>query len=112
MKRGVFWLIDGELKCFPFDGRIIEGIAKSGNTYNHKKLWEHIRPKDCNKPFDYYPRGRVEISAKGKAVVYMSPHIGNEYVTQICEEFELDAKPVIKYDHSEHYQCYLDKEIN
>ena len=88
MKKGVFWLIDGDLKCYPFGGRIREGIAKSGNTYNHKKLWEHIRPKGCNKSFDYYPRGRVEISAKGNGVIYMSPHIGNEDVTQICEEFE------------------------
>ena len=110
MKRGVFWLIDDELCCYPFDGIITDGVAKSGNTYNHKKLWEYSHPKDCNKAFDYYPRGRVEISSKGKAIVYMSPHIGNEYITQICINFELDEKPVVKYDYSEHYHCYIDKE--
>ena len=110
MKRGVFWLIDGELFCYPFDGRITDGVAKSGNTYNHKKLWEHIRPKGCNKAFDYYPRGRVEISPKGKAIVYMSIHIAYEYLPQICAGFELDEKPIVKYDHSEHYHCYIDKE--
>ncbi|WP_019680608.1 hypothetical protein [Ruminococcus flavefaciens] len=110
MKRGVFWLIGNELQCFPFDGRINEGIAKSGNTYNHKKLWVHICPKGCNKQFDYYPRGRVEISAKGRAIVYMSPHIGNEYISQLCAAFALDDEPIIKYDYSEHYNCYLDME--
>lgn len=109
MKRGVFWLIDGVLKCYPFDGSITEGITKSGNSYNHKKLWEHIRSQGCNKPFDYYPRGRVEISSKGKAIVYMSPHIGKEYTAQVCAAFELDDEPVVKFDHSEHYHCYLDK---
>ena len=110
MKRGVFWLIDGELKCYPFDGSFPEGIAKSGNTYNHKKLWDYIRPKGCNKAFDYFPRGRVEISSKGKAIVYMSPYIANDHISQICKEFEINETPVVKYDHSEHYHCYLDKE--
>ena len=108
MKRGVFWLIDGELCCYPFDGRITDGVAKSGNTYNHKKLWEHIRPKGCNMAFDYYPRGRVEINSKGNAIVYMSPHIGGEYVYEICKAFEIDNAPITKYDHSEHYHCHFD----
>jgi hypothetical protein len=68
-KRGVFWIIDGELITFPFDETSTEGVAKSGKTYNHKLLWEHIKP--CNKPFDYYPRGRVEYNSKGKAIIYM-----------------------------------------
>ena len=66
MKRGVFWLIDGKLSCYSFDGSITEGISKSGNTYNHKKLWEHLRLCGSKVGFDYYPRGRVEITAKGK----------------------------------------------
>lgn len=35
-KRGVFWLIAGELFCFPFDENPEYGIAKSGKTFNHK----------------------------------------------------------------------------
>lgn len=109
MKRGVFWLIDGKLSCFPFDGNITEGIAKSGNTYNHKKLWEYLLPCGSKVGFDYYPRGRVEITEKEKAIIYMSPHIGSEYVSEICKAFEIDNAPIIKYDHSEHYHCYFDK---
>ena len=109
MKRGVFWLIEGKLHCFPFDGSYPEGIAKSGNTYNHEKLWQSVRPHGCRKPFDYYPRGRVEITPKGKAVIYMSPHITEAYLPEICGVFGLNA-PTVKYDHSAHYRCYLDEE--
>ena len=31
-KRGVFWLIDRELLCFPFDENAEHGVAKTGNT--------------------------------------------------------------------------------
>lgn len=51
-KRGVFRLIDGKLLCFPFIENAQYDVAKSGNTYNHKLLWEHVRPKGCNKPYD------------------------------------------------------------
>lgn len=37
-KKGVFWIIDGRMLAFSFDGTYSEGIAKSGDTYNHKKL--------------------------------------------------------------------------
>lgn len=108
MKRGVFWLIEGKLHCFPFDGRYPDGTAKSGNTYNHEKLWQIVRPRKCSVPFDYYPRGRVEITPKGKAVIYMSPHIGAEYLPEIYAAFALDSAGV-KYDHSAHYHCFLDR---
>ena len=107
--RGVFWLIDGELLAVPYDGNATEGIAKSGDNYNHRLLWEHVKPAKCNKDFDYYPRGRVETSNKGKPVVYMNPHIGEEYIPRIMEAFSLQEVPRIHYDGSEHYKCYLDR---
>lgn len=110
MLRGVFWIVEEELMAFPFDEKIIYGIAKSGKTYNHKLLWEYVRPKGCNKPFDYYPRGRVDYTGKGKPVIYMSPHVDNSYVLEIVKAFELMNEPIIRFDYSKHYQCYLDKE--
>ena len=68
----MFWLVNDEILAFPFDGKYPEGTAKSGDTYNHRKLWEHIRPKGAEKAFDYYPRGRVETDRKGRAVIYTS----------------------------------------
>lgn len=109
MKKGVFWLINGELLTFPFDRKYPEGTAKSGDTYNHQNLWESVRPKGCKKPFDYYPRGRVDISNKGKAVIYISVHIGEEFVTEIKSTFEISGDAIIRYDHSRHYMCFLDK---
>lgn len=49
MSRGVFWIIDGELLAFPFMEDSLEGVAKSGNTYNHKKLWNDIKPHGSKK---------------------------------------------------------------
>lgn len=106
-KRGVFWVVDGELLPYPFDGRIPEAIAKSGNTYNHKLLWEHEKPK--KKPFDYYPRGRVDINSRGEAVIYMNPNIGKEIIPKIKTAFGITTEPIIKYDRSERYKCYLDR---
>ena len=106
--NGVFWLIDDRLYCFPFDGSYPEGIAKSGKTYNHEKLWQIVRPNGCRRPFDWYPRGRVEITPKGKTVIYMSPQIGAAYLPEICAAFGVND-PAVKYDHSAHYRCHLDR---
>lgn len=109
MSRGIFWVIDDALYAFPFIETLDTGLAKSGNTYNHKKLWNYVRPKKCNKPFDYYPRGRVEISNKGKPIIYMNPNIDESYLPEIRTQFGLRTEPTIRYDYSDHYKCYLDE---
>ena len=108
-KRGVFWLIDGKLLCFPFNENAQYGVAKSGNTYNHKLLWEHVRPKGCNKPYNYYPRGRVEIDAHGCPVVFMSPHIDAEHIPEIIAAFSLPCEPRVIIDGSRHYRSFNDR---
>lgn len=110
MKRGVFWLIDGKLLAFPFDGSYPEGVAKSSNTYNHQKLWESVKPLGSCVPFDRYPRGRVELTSQNVPVIYMSPHISEDRISQIAAAFDIHCAPVIRYDYSRHYQCDLDKE--
>ena len=107
--RGVFWVVEGELKAYLFEDGAQVGVAKSGKTFNHKLLWEHVRSAKCNRAFDYYPRGRVDYNGKGKPVIYMNPHVGQEYVAQIVKAFGLTEEPVVKYDGSEHYKCYLDR---
>lgn len=106
--RGVFWVIDGELLAFPFVESTYNGVAKSGNTYNHKKLWPDVKPRGCNKPYNYYPRGRVDITNKGKPIIYLNPNIDRSIIPQIKSEFGLRAEPTIREDWSEHYKCYLD----
>jgi len=108
--EGVFWLVEDELLAFPFDKSIYrEAVAKSGRTYNHKKLWQLVKPKGCNKPFYYYPRGRVVIIRGDRPVIYMNPNIDEKHVTEIIEAFNLQIEPAIRYDYSEHYKCYLDE---
>ena len=93
--RGVFWLIDGELLAVPYDDSSSVGISKSGNNYNHKLLWEHVEPRKCNKPFNYYPRGRVELNNKGEPGVYMNPNISEEFIPTIMDIFEIKVVPKI-----------------
>lgn len=110
-KKGVFWVIDGTLMACPFEQGSTEGLSKSGDSYNHKLLWESVRPKGCNKPYDYYPRGRVEFSNKGKPIVYMNRNIGEDTLKEIMSAFCLAEIPKVHYDGSEHYKCYLDHDL-
>jgi len=107
--KGVFWLINNELHSFPFAADYPEGVAKSGDTYNHKKLWQSVKPRECgNKPYNYYPRGRVDISNRGEVIIYMNPNIDESFVADIKADFGLTSDVTIRYDCSEHYKCYLD----
>ena len=116
--NGVFWVNDDVIISVKYpctsDGKLICADNETEEKLmrklaNHKKLWEHILPCGRKVGFDYYPRGRVEITPKGKAVIYMSPHIEDKYIAEICTAFDLITEPIVKYDHSEHYHCYLDR---
>ena len=39
-----------------------------------------------------------------------SNDVDNSYVLEIVKAFELMNEPIIRFDYSKHYQCYLDKE--
>ena len=107
--KGVFWLIEGNILAVPYDEKFPYGLSQSGDTYVHKKIWEYVRPKGCKQTYNYYPRGRVEIKKRGRAVVYMNPNIAPEYMKDIIEKFHLsEERPRVIYDHSRHYKCHLD----
>lgn len=127
--KGIFWIVDqddiesNKKYCFVIpcssDGvsTSVDNscIAKSGDTYNHKKYWSMLSKEYThNKPFDYYPRGRVEIM-NGKATIYLNPNIATQEIMDfIVEQFHLTKynginKVRLFVDGSEHYKCYLDK---
>lgn len=108
LSRGVFWDIDGKLFAYPFYEDSTEGVAKSGNTFNHKLLWKSIITIKSNIPYNYYPRGRVEVTRNGKAIIYVNPNISETTIPEIKKEFGIREEPKIVYDYSEHYKCYLD----
>lgn len=107
LSSGVFWVITEnldvsdhklllfEIPCDPDGNHLgkhtIELNAKSGGTYNHKKLWEtEVKNNPTHKPYNkkaynYYPRGRVEIS-NNRATIYLNPHINK---TRIVNEIKL-----------------------
>ena len=126
--KGIFWVVDQENidnnknYCFLIptntSGDVLDindiGIANSGNTYNHKAVWNRLSSKlTNNKPYNYYPRGRVEIN-NGVAKIFLNGNINyQEVIDFIAGEFNLTAHNGIKKitvieDNSSHYLCYLD----
>ena len=109
VSRGVFWVAEDKLLAYPFrEGVYPEGVAKSGDTYNHERLW--AAADVSGKPFDYYPRGRVHVSSGGKATVYVSPRIDiGKWLPKIKALFGIaDDRCRVLVDYSAHYRCHLD----
>lgn len=91
-----------------------ELLAKSGAEFNHQAAWRTLPKRETeNKPYNYYPRGRVEIR-NGKAVIYANGNIADEKLLKwAINEFNLIKengieKVEIKADMSNHYLCHLD----
>lgn len=125
--KGLFWVkdannIEKDSICFliPCDnegkgdvlGYDSSVVSKSGDSLNHKRLWESLSSNITNnKPFDYYPRGRVEIK-KGKAKVFVPSDLveyKDEIINLCKEKFNLFLESGIKsidmyIDGSKHYR--------
>lgn len=129
MFKGIFWcyvicfdndmythnLITVNVRC-DRDGHPLEKVnysSKSGDNFNHKTEWNKISEINRNKrPYNYYPRGRVEIK-KGKIKIYANPEIicDEEARGLIVKTFELkEWENEIKWiaDNSRHYQYDID----
>ena len=130
MRKGIFWFpcATGEGGGLIFTGEIValsvpcdeDGTpevstsfnAKNGCSNTHKASWAAVTAgrKDLRKvPWDYFPRGRVEI-AHGRALVFMNPQILNcgEYLERIKETFQIGHLDIrVKIDNSVHYQCRI-----
>lgn len=124
MKKGIFWIVDREnLKNNePYLFRIPVDLvgnpcaltsipplnSKNGDHYNHKKTWEEYVSAELRggKPYNYYPRGRVEIKGKGKVKIFLNPDIAtDEIIAYIVEKFRLQQRAVnVIADGSKHYQ--------
>lgn len=124
--RGIFWIKDAD----NFDAVIIKVpcssnglfiqmpdsnlLAKSGKEFNHQSAWKTLHKNQTEgKAFNYYPRGRVEIS-DGKAIIFANGNITNDKLFKWAKkEFNLTKENGIesiriKADMSNHYLCYLD----
>ncbi len=123
--KGIFWYINEQLFCIKAacdnTGRIIDNVelsSKSGRNFNHKIEWSKL-PKEITqrKPFDYYPRGRVELvwAQKLAARVYLNPTLCEESIKeQILSAFGLNEENGITKinfiaDGSAHYRAKINK---
>ena len=125
--RGIFWIKDIErlasvvlkAECNSNGFFIIvpdfELLAKSGAEFNHQAAWSTLPKRETeNKPYNYYPRGRVEIR-NSKAVIYANGNIVDDRLREwAINEFNLIEengieKVKLKTDMSNHYLCYLDR---
>lgn len=129
--RGIFWILDVNsvrssnlyftIPCDVFgdindpEFHIPDSMSSTGSdNYNHQRVWNSLERKYTHgKPFNYYPRGRVEIS-NGVAKVFHSPRIPQDELKQfVIDKFNLTQHNGIKKikmiaDGSDHYRCHLD----
>lgn len=116
-KQGSFQILCCKLLCFR-DGVTIEEVETGfceNDGISHKDAWDKMQKDDTtkNKPYNYFPRGRVEIK-KGKAIIYANPVLCNDSViNRIKESFGLTLsnginKIKIKADNSRHYQFLME----
>ena len=119
--KGIFWfdpkrgqLIVRKVVC-DHNGTALEAVeysSKSGNNFNHKVEWAKL-PREVTEghPYNYYPRGRVEIK-KNKATIYFHPVLNEPYATQlIANQFGLNSGTILVRevpDGSDHYKYLID----
>ena len=106
MYKGIFWIkqkeegrfipITVKAECDEYGNLLDERVrfsSKSGESFNHQEEWEIFEAMPGGEyrglPYNYYPRGRVEIKNK-KATVYLNPVLCTEYIKRlIFEKFGL-----------------------
>lgn len=121
MRKGIFWCANFDTECPELitvsaacdkngdSKELVRFSSKSGNNFNHRPEWERLdRSITAGRPFNYYPRGRVEIK-NGKATVFLNPAINKECIVyRIMDAFELMTRELncinIKSDGSSHYR--------
>ena len=109
MYKGVFWYKNGEILSVKVlcdsSGNLLEYCefsSKSGKNFNHRKEWCVF---NIPLPYNYYPRGRVEIK-NGKAIIFLNPTLcTDEIKSAIKEHFGLHKIRIEwKADGSYHYR--------
>ena len=119
--KGIFWFINGKkLICHKAacdntgnPTEPAEFSSKSGENFNHTAEWEKL-PKSVTggKPFNYCPRGRVEIKNGKASIIYLNPVL-NEHaiIEKTFYEFGLSAvsQVSVKADGSKPYEALCKK---
>ncbi len=118
--KGIFWYVPGEHKLIAVkvacdeNGNALENTnysSKSGENFNHKIEWNKLH-KDVTKknPYNYYPRGRVEIK-NSKVKIFLNSTLNeSELLKLIYSEFSLSNYIELKAisDNSKHYNYLME----
>lgn len=119
--KGIFWYIPNEHKLIAIktvcdeNGYALDDVkysSKSGENFNHKIEWSKLHKSiTANKPYNYYPRGRVEFK-NSKATVFFNPTLNRSDIYDlIATEFGLTQNRIIVKkiaDGSTHYEYLID----
>lgn len=105
--KGPFWIVAdsikdlrlgkykivGEKYLCDFNGNFVSDNAPSRSMMTHKKLWrdKYANELNCNdKPYNYYPRGRVEVW-DGQAYIFVHSSMNFEpLIGNLIHEYGLD----------------------
>ena len=134
--KGIFWVIAEYSSLNPYSLLALDGstafTSRKMESHTHKTAWALRAELFCRhplyhthikqKPFDYYPRGRVELRERSGAItatIWLNPllnypnilaAISQAFCLRSCKEIH------VKEDHSRHYRHHLfdtlDKEEN
>lgn len=129
MYKGIFWIYRDAAGAWKLltvkalcerDGTALQPVrysSKSGENFNHKAEWKRLGHKITDgRPYNYYPRGRVEIR-KGRITVYIPPSLFREdTLSVIFQEFGLNGEAAgrsirVKADGSAHYQYQAEEAL-
>lgn len=102
MLKGPFWIAEEEILSHPVE-------VSTQPTPSHKEVWKFVCGEHKRKPWNYFPRGRVEIKNQ-KAIIFANPDcfLFENFENEIRNKFNLEnAKIIFKADNSNHYQHEL-----
>jgi hypothetical protein len=106
-KVGLFFYVNNKLLTDLVDVGQAEfyGDCKIGES-SHYQVWDDDYFKIYQKPYDYYPRGRVVYKYKeNKFIVYADKCIEEKGIMDIIKTFEIEDEN-IKIDRTDnHYVC-------
>ena len=122
-QEGFFWIINNKVYGYG------EEVPKYGYEYKqsstHENTWDILKPRDCDKSYNYYPRGRVfidpEYDTEGKfksysCMVFLDPCIDNDKSKKLIIDYYNLNLPSIENIHwygnlkgragIDHYTCH------
>ena len=120
--EGFFWFINDEMLGLCYEVPKYNYELKQSKT--HEEVWNKIKPNNCDKKWDYYPRGRVMVDpnydsdnkfTNYSAMIFLDPCINNnECKNKIIDYYNLNVPNINLFwmgnlkqrSGIDHYSCH------